>query len=40
LIKAFMDELQRRFTILRADVEKRFIPPDYDLLPKKQQKKI
>jgi len=39
-MKAFMDELQIRATILRTDAENRFIPSDCKLLPKKQQKKI
>jgi len=35
-----MDELNRRATVLRVGVEKRFIPSDIELLPKKQQHKI
>ena len=40
LIASFMDELNRRVTVLRADMEKRFIPDDIELLPKKQQQRI
>jgi len=40
LLASFMDELNRRATVLRVGVEKRFIPSDIELLPKKQQHKI
>ena len=39
LIEAFMRELQRRFAV-RADVDKHFIPSDFELLPKKQQQQM
>ena len=40
LIEKFMNELQRRAAVLRADVEQQFLPSDIELLPKKQQQKI
>ena len=40
VIASFMDELSRRAIVLRADVEKRFIPADIELLPKQQQQRI
>ena len=40
LIASFIDELNRRATVLRTDMEKRFIPADIELLTKKQQQRI
>jgi len=40
LIEKFMNELQRRAAVLRADVEQQFLPSDIELLTKKQQQKI
>ena len=39
-IGAFVHELQRRGVVLRADVEKQFIPSELQLLPKKQLQKM